>query len=177
LVLVFAVVATDLHQLNGACRFLATRDLDLPLVHFELVGDGKAIVAVHGLLGEFLSGPDLDAAIDAVGDAAETLGPQVRSRFGGGAVTDLAPRVDPTGPDWLPQSVRPVASMRGPTRARPSRRLAVTLSALVAALIVAASVSWGAGAALAVALVLGPLLWALVIGPALREPGSIRRTS
>lgn len=169
LVVVFAVVATDVVQPDGACRFLATRDLDLPLVHFELLDEGKALIAVHGLLGEFLSGPDLAAAIDAVSDAATTLGPEVSARFGG-ALLDLATPVDPTTPDWLYQPVRPAASAQLVSPApsagssRPSRLWpAVGASVLGVALVVAGWVLWGAGSGLAVALVLGPLLGVLVM--------------
>lgn len=98
LVAVYAVLATDVADVDGACRFLAARDLDLPLVHFELVDDGKALIAVHGLLGEFLSGPDLAAAVDAVSDAAATLGPEVSARTGGaagGSHVPVAPVVRP----------------------------------------------------------------------------------
>jgi hypothetical protein len=177
LVVVFAVVATDVVELDGACRFLATRGLDLPLVHFELVDDGKALIAVHGLLGEFVSGPDLVAAVDAVGDAAETLGPEVSGRFGG-ALLALATPVEPATPDWLHQPVRvaPSAQPATPDRpAHPGRRAAIA-TYVVAALVAAAWVLWGAGSALAVALVLGPLVGAVVIAPALRDARSTGRT-
>lgn len=115
LVLVFAVVATEVGRLDEACRFLATRDLDLPLVHFELV-DAHALVAVHGLLGELLSGADLAAAIDAVDAAAAALGPEVRGRFGG-ALANLAAAPMATDPSRAvrqepPSYTRALAELR-----------------------------------------------------------------
>jgi hypothetical protein len=176
LVFVFAVVATNVVQLDGACRLLATRGLDLPLVHFELVDDGKALIAAHGLLGEFVSGPDLVAAVDAVSEAAETLGTEVRGRFGGTTTVQSAP-VDPTGSAWLFQPVRDAPSRPAPSARTVTRAsmVAVTASALVVALVLATSIWWGVGSGLAATLVLLPLLWALVLGPALRRsraPGS-----
>lgn len=159
LVLVYAVVATEVPLVDEACRFLATRDLGLPLVHFELV-DGGNLIAAHALLGEFLSGPHLVAAIDAVSAAAEILGPQVRSRFGGDAIANLVPPVDRTTSDWLTRSVQPVSSgVRVPGRT--SRAVAVAVWALLILLVTAAFTLWGAGSGVAVALVLGPLAVAM----------------
>lgn len=177
LVVVFAVVATDVVRLDGACRLLAARALDLPLVHFELVDDGKALIAVHGLLGEFVSGPDLLAAVDAVSDAAAALGPEVSGRFGG-AVPALATPVDPTTPDWSYQPVRltPVAGPATPDPPVHAGRRAAIATSVIAALVAAAWVLWGTGSALAVALVLGPLVGAVAIAPALRAARSTRST-
>ncbi len=114
LVAVYAVLATDVADVDGACRFLATRDLDLPLVHFELVDDGKALIAVQGLLGEFLSGPDLAAAVDAVSDAAETLGPEVDARPGGHTGGTVEGSHVQAGPAVRPASYPPaLAELRG----------------------------------------------------------------
>lgn len=170
LVVVFAVVATEVARVDPACRFLATRALDLPLVHFELVDDGKTLIAVHGLLGEFVSGPDLAAAVDAVSAAAETWGPEVRERFGGRAV------IDAVAPGALTQPRQQYPPVRGPSEA-PERRswtaprsrvAAFALTALGVALVVAAWIWWGAGSALAAVLVLGPLWWALGLSSGLR---------
>jgi hypothetical protein len=165
LVVVYAVVATNVVQVDAACRFLATRDLDLPLVHFELVADGKAFLAAHGLLGEFVSGPELVAAIDAVADAAGMLRPLVVARFGGNLL-GLDASVGDTTPDWLYQPVRSASAAQPPAdRARlaPSRRRVILAVTSVGALVAAAWVLWGAGSALAVVLVLGPLAAALLL--------------
>lgn len=172
LVLVYAVVATDVPLVDGACRFLAARDLDLPLVHFELV-DGRHLLAVHALLGEFLSGPDLAAAIDAVSAAAEAFGPRIRSTFGGGDTADLAPPTDPTTAARVTRPVSMMPSGRTVAPARTSRTIAVAATVLVVTLVAGAVAWWGVGSGLAVALVLVPLLGAAVIGPSVRRSGRI----
>ncbi len=147
LVVVYAVIATDVPELDEACRFLATRSMGLPLVHFELLG--STLVAAHGLLGEFLASPELQAAVEAVTDAAETLGPQVCARFGGrllGAsplpVTQPRPSVD------VPVVAAPV-SPRSPDRSRLRRVLrgvgATLVWLLVGLILLGALVSWWRG--------------------------------
>lgn len=162
LVVVFGLVAVEVPQLDGACRFLAARELDLRLVHFELIADAHALIAVHGLLGEFLAGPELDAAIDAVADAAGTLGAQVRARFGGTLPDLAAPSLRPA----VPQSLLPVPTASGARRSgAPAgvRARAVLLLVLALALVAGAWVGWGALSGLAVALVLGSLLAGFVV--------------
>jgi hypothetical protein len=113
--------------------------------------------------------PDLAAAIDAVGAAVATLGPQVRAEFGGADIADLASPVDPAAPNWLVQPAQPLPSVRAPVPPRPTRVVTVGATALVLALVAAAWAWWGAGSGVAVALVLAPLLGALVVGPSLRR--------
>jgi hypothetical protein len=86
-VVVVASVAGPLERVDEACRFLAAESLEMPLGHFELHGDGRAVAVSHTLLGEFLSGEELRGAIEVVLSAAAEYGPRVRREYGGGAAT------------------------------------------------------------------------------------------
>lgn len=81
-VVVFAIVSGPLDRVDDACRFLAAESLELPIGHFELHTEGRALTVSHTLLGEFLSSEELRAAVDAVISAADTYGPRVRAEFG-----------------------------------------------------------------------------------------------
>lgn len=96
-VVVFAIVSGPLERVDDACRFLAAESLELPIGHFELHSEGRAVTVSHTLLGEFLSGEELRAAVDAVISTADTYGPRVREEFGA-VLPSAAAATAPTPP-------------------------------------------------------------------------------
>lgn len=150
-VVVFAIIAGPLERVDEACRFLAAESLEMPLGHFELHGDGRAIAVSHTLLGEFLSGEELRGAIEVVVSAASEYGPRVRREYGGSpaiTATETAALPGPAGGAPTEELQRLLAGIlaqaeqqeRPPRRRLRARQLALVLA--IAALIVVTVVAF-----------------------------------